>query len=40
MKNKEEDGSYYWVQSTIVLFQMNKESHIKYVSIRTDITRL
>src|SRR5699024_9551808 len=38
IKNRAKDGSYYWVNTTIVQI-FNKEGNIsQYISIRTDIT--
>jgi PAS domain S-box-containing protein len=38
VKNRRKDGSYYWVESTIVPFMDAHGKPLRFVSIRTDIT--
>lgn len=38
VKNRRKDGSYYWVDSTVVPFMDDDGKPLRYVSIRTDIT--
>ena len=39
VKNRRKDGGYYWVDSTIVPFMDANGKPLRYVSIRTDITK-
>jgi PAS domain S-box-containing protein len=38
VKNRNKEGDYYWVESTIVPFMDERGKPTRYVSIRTDIT--
>lgn len=38
VKNKAKDGSYYWVQTSVIPFKNEKGKIFQYVAIRTDIT--
>jgi two-component system, sensor histidine kinase and response regulator len=39
VKNRRKDGSFYWVESTIVPFMDEQGKPLRYVSIRSDITK-
>ncbi len=39
IKNRRKDGSFYWVDSTIVPFMDTQGNPLRYVSIRNDITQ-
>ncbi|MDD2685454.1 MAG: response regulator [Gallionella sp.] len=39
VKNRRKDGSYYWVDATIVPFMDEQGKPLRYVSIRTDISK-
>jgi len=39
VRNRRKDGSYYWVDSTIVPLMGEGDKPLRYISIRTDITK-